>query len=66
MADPSETMTGTAGKPIFADMDIPCPHCEYNLRGLIEPRVRSVGIRLIHIPCCWPFATTSRPCRSSG
>ncbi len=23
-----------AGEPIFADMDLPCPQCGYNLRGL--------------------------------
>ncbi len=32
-----------AGEPIFADLDIPCPHCEYNLRGLIEPRCPECG-----------------------
>lgn len=31
-------------QPIFADMDIPCPRCEYNLRGLVEPRCPECGL----------------------
>lgn len=32
----------TEVQPIF-DVDIPCPHCEYNLRGLVEPLCPECG-----------------------
>ncbi len=41
MAGPSPPATD--GKPIFPDMDIPCPHCGYNLRGIVEPRCPECG-----------------------
>ena len=42
LADPSESVAGSVGNPIF-DFDIPCPQCEYNLRGLVEPRCPECG-----------------------
>jgi hypothetical protein len=37
-----EGVSRPAGGPIF-EIDIPCPHCEYNLRGLIEARCPECG-----------------------
>ncbi len=33
----------TIERAAIFDFDIPCPHCEYNLRGLIEPRCPECG-----------------------
>ena len=38
------TTAGTPTRPIF-DMDVPCPQCGYNLRGLVEPICPECGER---------------------
>jgi hypothetical protein len=45
-ADPHDNMTtaGTPTRPIFG-MDVPCPQCSYNLRGLVEPICPECGER---------------------
>jgi hypothetical protein len=42
MAENLAADAGQEGRLIF-DFDIPCPHCEYNLRGLTVPRCPECG-----------------------
>lgn len=42
MNDPAETTQFQERSPIFSE-DVPCPHCSYNLRGLVEPRCPECG-----------------------
>jgi len=42
MPELPQTPPSAPKPPLFAE-DIPCPRCEYNLRGLVEPRCPPCG-----------------------
>jgi hypothetical protein len=44
VTDTNRTNEPAAKPVIFADQDVPCPRCGYNLRGLVEPRCPECGL----------------------